>query len=59
MREEKITDQKYLSITYLHTDYLNIDSSSCSARNNERENPVQEKFTFVEVLTTQQIFFSR
>ena len=26
-REEKFTDQKYLSIKSLQTDYLNIDSS--------------------------------
>ena len=27
-REEKFTDQKSLNISYLQTDYLNIDSSS-------------------------------
>ena len=35
-REEKITDQKSLSITSIHTDYLNLDSSSGYGRNNER-----------------------
>ena len=28
IKEKKITDQKYLSITYLQTDYLNLDRSS-------------------------------
>ena len=39
--EEKFTHQKYLSITSLYTDYLNLDSSSGSGRNNERANIVQ------------------
>ena len=34
IREENITDQKYLSITSLQSDYLNIDSSSGSGINN-------------------------
>ena len=33
-REGKFTDQNYLSITYLHTDYLNLDTSSDSGKNN-------------------------
>ena len=45
-REEKFTDQRYLSITSLLTDYLNLDSSSDSGRNNERENIVQKKYNF-------------
>ena len=36
-RGRKNTDQKYLSITFLQTDYLNIDRSSGSSRNNKRE----------------------
>ena len=44
-REEKFTDQNSLSISYLHTDYLNLDNSSCSSRNNERENIAQKKCT--------------
>ena len=36
-REGKFTDKKYLSISSLQTDYLNLDSSSGSGRNNERE----------------------
>ena len=28
-REKHFTDQKYLSISSLHTDYLSIDSRSC------------------------------
>ena len=43
---EKITDQKYLSITYIQTDYLNLDSSSGSSKNNEIENLVQKKCPF-------------
>ena len=31
--EEVITDQKYLSITSLQNDYINLDSSSGSGRN--------------------------
>ena len=45
-REETFTDQKYLSISYLQTDYLNSDSSSGSGWNIERENPVKTKCTF-------------
>ena len=45
-KEEKITHQKYSSISSLHTDYLNIDSSSGCAKNSEREDIVQTKFTF-------------
>ena len=39
-REEKCTDQKYLSISYLQTDYLNLDSSSGCGINSEKENNV-------------------
>ena len=46
IREEKLTDQKYLSISSLQTDYLNIDSSSGSGKNSERENLVKKKCTF-------------
>ena len=46
-REEKYTDQKSLSISSLHTDYLNLDrSSSGSSRHSERAHSVQEKCTF-------------
>ena len=45
-REEKFTDQKYLSISYLQTHYLNLDNISESGRNNEIENIVEETFTF-------------
>ena len=40
-REGKCTDQNYLYISSLQTDYLNLDSSS-----SERENTVQTKCTF-------------
>ena len=45
-REEKFIDQKYLSITSLHTDYLNLDSSSGCGKNNERTDMVKRKCTF-------------
>ena len=45
-REETFTDQKYLSIISLQTDYLNIDSSSGSGGNNEKANIVQTQCTF-------------
>ena len=41
-REETFTDQKYLSIISLQTDYLNIDSSSGSGKTSEMENLVQK-----------------
>ena len=45
-REGKFTDQKYLSISSLYTDYTNIDSSSGCGRNIEKANLVQTKCTF-------------
>ena len=45
-REVNVTDQKYLSITSLQTDYLNLDSSSGSGRSIEGENIVQKKWSF-------------
>ena len=44
--EEKVTDQKSLNISSLQTDYLNLDRSSGSSRNNERAHAVQKKCTF-------------
>ena len=44
-REEMFTGQKYLSISSLQTDYLNLDRSSGSNRNNERSNIVHKKCT--------------
>ena len=55
IREENFTDQKYLSISSLKTDYLNIDRILGSGRNNDIANPVQTKCTFLEVLTILQI----
>ena len=40
-REGKFTDQKPLSISYLQTDYLNLESSSGCGKNSERENIFQ------------------
>ena len=46
-REEKFPDQKCLNISYLQTNYLNLDSSSSgSSRHNERAHSVKEKCTF-------------
>ena len=46
IREEIFTDQRYLSIISIQTDYLYRDSISGSGRNNERANFVQTKCTF-------------
>ena len=40
-REGKFADKTYLSITYLQTDYLNIERSSGSGINNKRANIVR------------------
>ena len=40
-REVKFTDQKSLNISSIHTDYLNLDSSSGFYTDNEREHAVQ------------------
>ena len=45
-REENVTDQKYLSIKSLQTDYLNLDRISGSGRNDERSDLIQIKCTF-------------
>ena len=45
-REEEFTDQRSLNISSLHTDYLNLDSSSGFGRDSEIANTVQTKFTF-------------
>ena len=45
-REENFTDQRYLSISSLQTDYLNLYSISGCGRNSERANTVQKKCTF-------------
>ena len=42
----KFTDQKSLSISSLHTEYINIDSSSGCDKNSEIENIVHKKCTF-------------
>ena len=44
-RVGKFTDQNSLSISSLQTDYLNIDSSSGSGKNNKRANIAQTKCT--------------
>ena len=45
-REEKFTEKKSLNISSLHTDYLNLQSSSGFGRKSERANNVQTKCTF-------------
>ena len=49
IREENFTHQNYLYISSLQTDYLNLDSSSGSGKNSERENLVHKYAIFVEV----------
>ena len=44
-REGKFTDQKYLSVLSLNTDYLNIDSSSGYGKNYEKANLILVKCT--------------
>ena len=48
-RKENFTDQKYLSISSIQTDYLNLDSSSGFGKNNGRANLVQTKCIFCGV----------
>ena len=48
-REVKCTHQKYLSISSLQADYLNLDSSSGCDKNSERADIVQTTCNFVEV----------
>ena len=46
-REENFPDQKYLNISSLQTDYLNLDRSILgSSKHNERAHSVQAKCTF-------------
>ena len=45
-REGNFTDAKYLFISSLHTDHINLDSSSGCGKNSARENIVQTKCTF-------------
>ena len=58
-REEKFTDQKYLSISSLQTDYLNLNSSSVFGINSERSNTVQTKCTFCGGINHSVDFFSK
>ena len=44
-KEEKFDDQKYLSVSSLHIDYINLDSSSGCVRNSESANTVQKNCT--------------
>ena len=48
-RDEKFPEKYFLNISFLQTDYLNLNSSSSgSSRHNERANSVQAKRTFCE-----------
>ena len=59
-REGKYPDQKCLNISYLQTDYMNLDSSvSGYNRHNEIAHYVQTKCTFLEVITILRIFFQK
>ena len=53
IREERYNDQKSLSITYLQTDYLNIDSSSGHKKTREQI-LFRKNSPFVEVLNIMQ-----
>ena len=53
-REEQFNDKKYLSTSALQADYLNMDSSSGSGRNSEREKMFRQSAILVEVLITLQ-----
>ena len=44
--EGTFTDQKYLSISSLQTDYPNLDNRSYCGKNSEREKKFQKKCTF-------------
>ena len=44
--KENMSDQKYLSISSLQTDYVNLDRRSGCGKNSEREDIIQTKFTF-------------
>ena len=45
-RKETFTDQRSLNISFLQTDYQNLDSSSGFGRNSEMAKTVQTKCTF-------------
>ena len=45
-REETFTDQKSMSISYLQTEYINLNISSGLRINSERSNTFHKKCTF-------------
>ena len=51
-REEIFADQKYLSISFLQTDYLNLDSSSVFEEILKEQTLIIQSEPFAEVLTT-------
>ena len=58
-RKGKFNDKKPLSISSLHTDYLNIDSSSGCGKNSERENTAQTRCTFCGGANHSAVFFPK
>ena len=58
-REEKCTDQKYLSISSLQTDFLNLYSRSGCGRNSERKILSIQSALFLEVLIILQKMFQK
>ena len=50
-REVNFTDKKYLSVTSLCTDYLNLDKSSGSGRKIREQILFRQNAFFVKVLT--------
>ena len=53
--EGKFTDQKYLSISSLQTDYLNLDSISGYGKDSEREIFPRQIAPFFEVPTIKKV----
>ena len=58
-REGKFTDQKYLSISSLQTDYLNLDSRSGCGKDIEIANTVKTKCTICGGVNQSTEFFSK
>ena len=58
-RKGKFTDQRYLSISSLQTDYLNLDSSSDCGGNSDRKNIVCANCPFCGCSNHSADFFSK
>ena len=58
-REQKITQNIYLSFSSLQNDYLNIDNSSSSVETMGEQILFRKNSHYMEVVNTQQIFFQK